>query len=53
MHTISPSTEGLPNLSFMDLHCPHFIRRFGKTMEDVYTTEDEITTTTIPYNGNH
>ena len=46
IHTISPSTEGLPNPSFMDHHCPCFIRRFGKTMKDVYTTESKITTTT-------
>ena len=46
IHTISPSTEGLPNPPFMDHHCPHFIRRFGKTMEDVYTTEGKITATT-------
>ena len=31
---------------FMDHHCPHFIRRFRKTMEDVYKTESKITTTT-------
>ena len=46
IHTISSNTEGLPNPLFMDHHCPHFIRRFGKTMEDVYTTEGKITTTT-------
>ena len=46
IHTISFSTKGLPNLSFMDHRCPCFIRRFGQTMEDVYTTEGEITSTT-------
>ena len=44
--TISPSTEGLPYPPFMDHHHPHFIRRFGNTMEDVYITESKITTTT-------
>ena len=46
VNTISSSTEGLPSLPFMYHHCPHFIRRFGKIMEDVYTTEGKITTTT-------
>ena len=45
IHTISTSTEGLPNWPFMDHHCPCFIRRFGKTVEDVYTRESKITTT--------
>ena len=44
--TVSSSTEGLPNPWFMDHHHPHFIRRFGKTIEDVYTTENKITTAT-------
>ena len=44
IHTISPSTEGLPNLPFMDHHCPCFIRRFWKTVEDVYPTESRTTT---------
>ena len=51
IHTISPSIEGLPNPPFMDHHCPHFIRRFGKTMEDVYPTESKITTAT-KFSGN-
>ena len=29
----------------MDHHCPHFCRIFGKPMEDVYTTDGKITTT--------
>ena len=43
--TVSPSTEGLPNLPFMDHHHPHFIRKYGKPMEDVHTTEGKITST--------
>ena len=46
IHTISPSIEGLPNPLLMDHYHPCFIRRFGKTMEDVCTTEGKITTTT-------
>ena len=46
IHNISPSTEGLPNTSFMDHHHTCFIWRFGKTMEDVYPTENKITTVT-------
>ena len=46
VYAILSSTEGLPNLPFMDHHHPCFIRRFGKTIEDVYTTESKITTTT-------
>ena len=30
----------------MDHHCPCFIRRFGQTMEDAYTTEGKITAAT-------
>ena len=46
IHTISSSTEGLPNQPFMNHHCPCFIRRFGKTMEEVYTRENNFKTTT-------
>ena len=44
--TISSSTEGLPNAPFMDHYCPCFIRRFGKTKEDIYTMESKIASTT-------
>ena len=44
--TILPSAEGLSNQPFMDDHCPCFIRRFRRTLGDVYPTESKITTTT-------
>ena len=41
-----PVLKAYPIYHSEDHHHPCFIRRFGKTMEDVYTTESKTTTTT-------